>query len=61
MIDYFSLALTHGLLLLAVWRLLRRPDLDVEAAAANDAAGSGRPGPPVRRPLSPAAPASRSR
>lgn len=28
MIDLFSLALTHGLLLLAAWRLARRPDLD---------------------------------
>ena len=28
MIDNFSLALTHGLLLLAAWRLIRRPDLD---------------------------------
>jgi hypothetical protein len=30
MIDNFSLALSHGLLLLAVWRLLQRPDLDHE-------------------------------
>ena len=28
MIDNFALALTHGLLLLAAWRLLARPDLD---------------------------------
>jgi hypothetical protein len=28
MIDSFSLALTHGLLLLVAWRLLSRPDLD---------------------------------
>ena len=28
MIDNFSLALTHGLLLLAAWRLLFRADLD---------------------------------
>jgi hypothetical protein len=28
MIDLFSLALTHGLLMLAAWRLLRRDDLD---------------------------------
>lgn len=30
MIDLFSLALSHGLLLLAAWRILRRPDLDRE-------------------------------
>ncbi len=30
MIDNLSLALTHGLMLLAAWRLLRRPDLDSE-------------------------------
>ncbi len=28
MIDSFSLALTHGLMLLVAWRLLSRPDLD---------------------------------
>jgi hypothetical protein len=31
MIDNFALALSHGLLLLAAWRLIRRLDLDVEA------------------------------
>jgi hypothetical protein len=31
MIDNFALAISHGLLLLAAWRLMRRPDLDVEA------------------------------
>jgi hypothetical protein len=30
MIDNFSLALTHGLMLLAAFVLLRRPDLDDE-------------------------------
>jgi hypothetical protein len=30
MIDNFSLALTHILLMLAAWRLLSRPDLDAE-------------------------------
>ena len=30
MIDNFSLLLTHGLMLVAAWRLLRRPDLDRE-------------------------------
>ena len=31
MIDYFALALTHGLLALACWRILLRGELDVEA------------------------------
>jgi hypothetical protein len=31
-IDNFSLALTHGLMLLAAWRLLSRPDLDDDDA-----------------------------
>ena len=51
MIDNFALALTHGLLLLVAWRLLSRPDLDDDGAAAPDAAskkrgwtlGKGRP------------------
>jgi hypothetical protein len=30
MIDNFSIALTHGLLLLAAWRLIHRDDLDIE-------------------------------
>jgi len=30
LIDYFSIALTHGLILVAAWRLLFRDDLDVE-------------------------------
>lgn len=28
MVDYFALALTHGLLALGAWRLLFRGDLD---------------------------------
>lgn len=32
MVDIFALALSHGLLALAAWRLLLRPDLDVEGA-----------------------------
>lgn len=32
MIDHFSLALTHGLMLLAAWRLLSRADLDRDPA-----------------------------
>lgn len=34
MIDNFSLALTHFLLLLTAWRLLRRDDLDREGEPA---------------------------
>ena len=33
MIDNLALGLSHGLMLLAAWRLLRRPDLDVEDPA----------------------------
>jgi len=35
-IDNFALALIHGLLALAAWRLLMRPDLDDDAAAAGE-------------------------
>ncbi len=31
MIDNLSLGLTHALMLLAVWLLLKRPDVDSEA------------------------------
>lgn len=34
MVDLFSLALTHGLMAVALWRLLQRPELDVEDAPA---------------------------
>jgi len=33
LIDLFTLALTHGLMALALWRLLFRPDLDADDAA----------------------------
>ena len=33
MIDYFALSLTHGLLLLALLRLVKRADLDSDEAA----------------------------
>jgi hypothetical protein len=39
MIDNFALALSHGLLILAAWRLLSRPDLDDDAAEPADAGG----------------------
>ena len=38
MIDNFALAVTHGLLLLAAWRLLWRPDLDDDDAPPPPAA-----------------------
>ena len=34
MIDNFALALSHGLILLAVWRLAGRPDLDDDDASS---------------------------
>ncbi|GAA4818241.1 hypothetical protein GCM10023232_13550 [Sphingosinicella ginsenosidimutans] len=34
MIDSFALFLSHGLMLLAAWRLLSRPDLDDDDAGA---------------------------
>ncbi len=32
MIDNFGLAISHGLILLAAWRLFFRPDLDEDTA-----------------------------
>ena len=32
MIDNFALGLSHGLMILAAWRLLSRPDLDDDDA-----------------------------
>lgn len=32
MVDIFSLGLTHGLMLIAIWRLLMREDLDQDPA-----------------------------
>lgn len=51
MIDYFALALTHGLLALAAWRILQRDDLDHE----DPAEGQGQP------PAAPPRPADRHR
>ena len=34
MIDLLTLALTHGLIALALWRMLFRPELDAEDATA---------------------------
>jgi hypothetical protein len=41
MIDNFSLGLTHGLMLLAAWRLLSRIDLDQEQPPEKDVKSSG--------------------
>jgi hypothetical protein len=38
MIDNLALAISHGLIALTVWKLLRRPDLDSEIAPAEAAA-----------------------
>lgn len=35
MIDHFSLALTHGLMLFAAWRLLARADLNDDPATSS--------------------------
>lgn len=36
MIDFFALALSHGLLALAGWRLVQRTDLDADPALAGE-------------------------
>ncbi len=53
MIDNFSIALTHGLLLIAVWRLIHRPDLDLEGPPEPDEEPEGFHAPkgPPRRPF----------
>jgi hypothetical protein len=48
MIDLFALAVSHGLMLLAAWRLLSRDDLDREGPAA--VSGPGPAAPPAARP-----------
>ncbi len=45
MIDNFSLALTHALLLFAAWRLFSRPDLDSEDAPSETKPRWGGPRP----------------
>ena len=47
MIDNFSLGLSHGLMLLAAWLLVRRVDLDDETPLSDPPRGKrrwGRPG-----------------
>ena len=43
MIDNLALAISHGLIALAVWRLLRRPDLDREDVTTQRPIQKGRP------------------
>lgn len=43
MIDNLSLAISHGLMLLAAWRLLRRPDLDDDRGEAGESGFARRP------------------
>lgn len=43
MIDNFALALSHGLMLLAAWRLLRRVDLDREPGPGDPPAAGDAP------------------
>ncbi|MFN3516097.1 MAG: hypothetical protein ACK4YM_02935 [Novosphingobium sp.] len=48
MVDYFALALSHGLLVLAGWKLLARQDLDADPAPPKQ--GQEPHEPPARRP-----------
>lgn len=50
MIDYFALALTHGLLLLGAWRMLQRADLDREEPVDPAAAPPAEPAPTAPKP-----------
>ncbi|WP_198283254.1 hypothetical protein [Sphingomonas sp. PAMC 26617] len=43
MIDNFALAISHGLIALTVWLLLRRPDLDRETPLPDPAADRAKP------------------
>ena len=43
MIDTFSLMVSHGLILIALWRLLSRADLDRESFDPDVDAGADRP------------------
>lgn len=43
MIDLFALAVSHGLMMLAAWRLLSRDDLDRDAPVAEPPAASASP------------------
>lgn len=49
MIDLFALAVSHGLMMLAAWRLLSRDDLDREAPEGAPAAPASAPARPFAR------------
>lgn len=49
MIDNFALAISHGLIALTVWLLLRRPDLDRETPLPDPAADPAQSPPKARR------------
>ncbi|MCB2073284.1 MAG: hypothetical protein H6917_05200 [Novosphingobium sp.] len=42
MVDYFALAVSHGLLALAVWRLAQRADLDRDPGPDGKAPSPGK-------------------
>jgi hypothetical protein len=41
MVDIFALALSHGLILLALWRIINRNDLDGDLPASAPESGEG--------------------
>jgi hypothetical protein len=43
MVDYFAIVVTHGVMALALWRLLQRDDLDQEGADESPRRKPGRP------------------
>lgn len=45
MIDNFALGLAHVLMVIAAWRLLRRPDLDHEGEGEGGGGGGGESAP----------------
>lgn len=61
MIDYFALALTHGLLLLGAWRMLGRVDLDREEPVDPAAAPPAEPARPAAAKPGPTRPGLRTR
>jgi hypothetical protein len=48
-IDLFAIALTHGLIAIACWRILRRPDLDVAGEGGQAQTGRAKRGDKRRR------------
>lgn len=58
MVDFLALALSHGLLAFAIWRLLQRDDLDADAARASveDKDGLDHRGGPLQNSRAPESP-----